>query len=134
MKGFGEEGKAIKKFSPKAFVICVTNPLDAMVWSLKNIIGIHSNMIVGMAGILDSARFRFLFRDFSKQKSHCLQMFSPCLCFAGTAGFVMKVVSFWSPEATCQRLVSHLWVNFLDYPDFWHLARLKITFPYKLHT
>ena len=35
-------GKAIKKFSPKAFVICVTNPLDAMVWSLKNIIGIHS--------------------------------------------------------------------------------------------
>lgn len=52
-------GKAIKKFSPKAFVICVTNPLDAMVWSLKNIIGIHSNMIVGMAGILDSARFRF---------------------------------------------------------------------------
>ena len=52
-------GKKIKKFSPKAFVICVTNPLDAMVWSLKNIIGIHSNMIVGMAGILDSARFRF---------------------------------------------------------------------------
>ena len=52
-------GKAIKKYSPNAFVICVTNPLDAMVWSLKNIIGIKSNMIVGMAGILDSARFRF---------------------------------------------------------------------------
>ncbi len=52
-------GKAIKKYSPNAFVICVTNPLDAMVWSLKNIIGIKPNMIVGMAGILDSARFRF---------------------------------------------------------------------------
>ncbi len=52
-------GKAIKKYSPNAFVICVTNPLDAMVWCLKNIIGIKSNMIVGMAGILDSARFRF---------------------------------------------------------------------------
>ncbi|MEE2695355.1 MAG: malate dehydrogenase [Pseudomonadota bacterium] len=52
-------GKAIKKYSPKAFVICVTNPLDAMVWSLKNITGIQKNMITGMAGILDSARFRF---------------------------------------------------------------------------
>ena len=52
-------GKAIKKYSPKAFIICVTNPLDAMVWSLKNITGIQRNMITGMAGILDSSRFRF---------------------------------------------------------------------------
>ena len=52
-------GMAIKKYSPNAFVICVTNPLDAMVWSLKNISGIKQNMITGMAGILDSARFRF---------------------------------------------------------------------------
>ena len=35
--------------------------------------------------------------------------------------------------ATCWPLVSHLWVDFLDYPDFWQLARLKITLPYKLH-
>ena len=54
-----EIGKAIKKFSPSSFVICVTNPLDAMVWSLKEISGIKPNMITGMAGILDSARFRF---------------------------------------------------------------------------
>ncbi len=54
-----EIGKAIKKFSPSSFVICVTNPLDAMVWSLREISGIKSNMITGMAGILDSARFRF---------------------------------------------------------------------------
>ena len=54
-----EIGKAIKKFSPSSFVICVTNPLDAMVWSLRKISGIKPNMITGMAGILDSARFRF---------------------------------------------------------------------------
>ena len=54
-----EIGKAIKKFSPSSFVICVTNPLDAMVGSLREISGIKSNMITGMAGILDSARFRF---------------------------------------------------------------------------
>ena len=54
-----ELGSAIKKYSPIAFVICVTNPLDAMVWSLKEITGIDKKMIVGMAGILDSARFKF---------------------------------------------------------------------------
>ena len=54
-----EIGKAIKKFSSSSFVICVTNPLDAMVWSLREISGIKPNMITGMAGILDSARFRF---------------------------------------------------------------------------
>jgi len=54
-----ELGNAIKKYSPNAFVICVTNPLDAMVWSLKEIAGINKQMIVGMAGILDSARFKF---------------------------------------------------------------------------
>ena len=54
-----ELGNAIKKYSPNAFVICVTNPLDAMVWSLKEISGIDKRMIVGMAGILDSARFKF---------------------------------------------------------------------------
>ncbi len=54
-----EIGKGIKKFSPSSFVICVTNPLDAMVWSLREISGIKPKMITGMAGILDSARFRF---------------------------------------------------------------------------
>ena len=54
-----ELGNAIKKYSPNAFVICVTNPLDAMVWSLKEITGIDKKMIVGMAGILDSARFKY---------------------------------------------------------------------------
>ena len=52
-------GLAIKEYSPKSFVICITNPLDAMVWCLKEISGINKNSIVGMAGILDSSRFKF---------------------------------------------------------------------------
>ncbi len=58
-----ELGNAIKEYSPNAFVICITNPLDAMVWSLKKIAGIDKRMIVGMAGILDSARFKFFLSD-----------------------------------------------------------------------
>ena len=56
-------GKAIKELCPSAFVICVTNPLDAMVWSLKKISMIDSKMIVGMAGILDSSRFRYFLSE-----------------------------------------------------------------------
>lgn len=52
-------GKAIREFSPEAFIICITNPLDAMAWTLKKVGNINKNMIVGMAGILDSARFKF---------------------------------------------------------------------------
>lgn len=51
-------GEGIKKYSPKAFVICITNPLDVMVGVLQNYSGLKDNMIVGMAGVLDSARFR----------------------------------------------------------------------------
>jgi malate dehydrogenase len=50
-------GEGIKKFAPKAFVICITNPLDAMVWALREFSGLPHNMVVGMAGVLDSARF-----------------------------------------------------------------------------
>ena len=59
-------GKAIKKFSPKSFVICVTNPLDAMVWSLREVSGIRKNMILGMAGILDYSRFKFFLSELFK--------------------------------------------------------------------
>ena len=51
-------GKGIKEYCPKAFVICITNPLDAMVWALQKFSGVKPNKIVGMAGVLDSARFR----------------------------------------------------------------------------
>jgi len=50
-------GEGIKKHAPKAFVICITNPLDAMVWALREFSGLPHNMVVGMAGVLDSARF-----------------------------------------------------------------------------
>ena len=59
-------GAAIKHHSPNSFVICVTNPLDAMVWSLKEISGLKKNMILGMAGILDSARFKFFLSELLK--------------------------------------------------------------------
>src|ERR1041385_1322522 len=52
-------GAGIKKYAPKAFVICVTNPLDAMVWALQRFSGLPKDMVVGMAGVLDSARFRY---------------------------------------------------------------------------
>ncbi len=59
-------GEGIKKYAPKAFVICITNPLDAMVWALQKFSGLPHNMVVGMAGILDSSRFRlFLAEEFN---------------------------------------------------------------------
>jgi malate dehydrogenase len=58
-------GAAIKKNCPKAFVIVITNPLDAMVWVMREACGLPHNMVVGMAGVLDSARFRtFLAQEF----------------------------------------------------------------------
>jgi len=57
--------RAIKRHCPKAFVIVVTNPLDAMVWVMREVSGLSPNRVVGMAGVLDSARFRhFLAEEF----------------------------------------------------------------------
>ncbi len=55
----------IKRYCPGAFVIVITNPLDAMVWVMQRVSGLPTNMVCGMAGILDSARFRyFLAQEF----------------------------------------------------------------------
>ena len=56
-------GAGIKRYCPKAFVICITNPLDAMVWVLQQASGLPANMVVGMAGVLDSARFRYFLAE-----------------------------------------------------------------------
>jgi malate dehydrogenase len=56
-------GAGIKHYAPKAFVICITNPLDAMVWALQKFSGISPKKIVGMAGVLDSARFRYFLAE-----------------------------------------------------------------------
>ena len=59
-------GEGIKNHAPNAFVICITNPLDAMVWALREFSGLPHNKVVGMAGVLDSARFRhFLSVEFN---------------------------------------------------------------------
>jgi malate dehydrogenase len=50
-------GEGIRTHAPNAFVICITNPLDAMVWALREFSGLPHNKVVGMAGVLDSARF-----------------------------------------------------------------------------
>jgi len=50
-------GAGIKEHAPDAFVICITNPLDAMVWALREFSGLPTHKVVGMAGVLDSARF-----------------------------------------------------------------------------
>ncbi|MAC12577.1 MAG: malate dehydrogenase [Sphingorhabdus sp.] len=58
-------GEGIKTHAPDAFVICITNPLDAMVWALREFSGLDQKKVVGMAGVLDSARFRhFLAEEF----------------------------------------------------------------------
>ncbi|MDA9601391.1 malate dehydrogenase [Alphaproteobacteria bacterium] len=56
-------GLDIKKYSPKAFVICITNPLDAMVYVLQKYSKLPKNMCVGMAGILDSSRMKFFLSE-----------------------------------------------------------------------
>jgi malate dehydrogenase len=56
-------GEGIKQNCPKAFVICITNPLDAMVWALREASGLPAKRVVGMAGVLDSARFRYFIAD-----------------------------------------------------------------------
>ena len=59
-------GEGIRANAPDAFVICITNPLDAMVWALREFSGLPHNKVVGMAGVLDSARFStFLAQEFN---------------------------------------------------------------------
>ena len=66
LKVMEQVGSGIAKYAPKAFVICITNPLDAMVWALQKCSGLPKHMVVGMAGVLDSARFRtFLAEEFN---------------------------------------------------------------------
>jgi len=63
IKVMGAVGAGIKEHAPDAFVICVTNPLDAMVWVLQKACGLPKHKVVGMAGVLDSARFRFFLAE-----------------------------------------------------------------------
>jgi malate dehydrogenase len=63
LKVMEQVGAGIKKYAPDAFVICITNPLDAMVWALQKFSGLPHNKVCGMAGVLDTARFRHFLAD-----------------------------------------------------------------------
>ena len=63
IKVMEQVGAGIKKYAPNAFVIVITNPLDAMVWALQKASGLPRNMVLGMAGVLDTARFRHFLAD-----------------------------------------------------------------------
>ncbi|ANK82745.1 MAG: malate dehydrogenase [Rhizobiales bacterium NRL2] len=63
IKVMKQVGDGIKQYAPDAFVICITNPLDAMVWVLQKVCGLPHAKVVGMAGVLDSARFRFFLAE-----------------------------------------------------------------------
>ena len=65
LKVMSAVGEGIRAHAKDAFVICITNPLDAMVWALRELSGVPHHMMIGMAGVLDSARFRhFLAEEF----------------------------------------------------------------------
>ncbi|MCR9121554.1 MAG: malate dehydrogenase [Phyllobacteriaceae bacterium] len=63
LKVMEQVGAGIKKYAPDAFVICITNPLDAMVWALQQFSGLPKNKVCGMAGVLDSARFTYFLAE-----------------------------------------------------------------------
>ena len=63
LKVMNQVGAGIAKYAPEAFVICITNPLDVMVWALQKYSGLPANRVVGMAGVLDSARFRYFLAE-----------------------------------------------------------------------
>ncbi|WP_375451273.1 malate dehydrogenase [uncultured Devosia sp.] len=63
LKVMEQVGAGIAKYAPKAFVICITNPLDAMVWALQKFSGLPTSQVIGMAGVLDSSRFVHFIAD-----------------------------------------------------------------------
>jgi malate dehydrogenase len=63
LKVMEQVGAGIKQYCPNAFVICITNPLDAMVWALQKSCGLPKNKVIGMAGVLDTARFRYFLAE-----------------------------------------------------------------------
>ncbi len=66
LKVMASVGAGIKAHAPNSFVICITNPLDVMVWALQKYSGLPTSKVIGMAGVLDSARFRhFLAEEFN---------------------------------------------------------------------
>jgi malate dehydrogenase len=75
LKVMEQVGAGIKKYAPNAFVICITNPLDAMVWALQKACGLPKNRVIGMAGVLDTGRFRAFLAEEMKVSVEDVQAF-----------------------------------------------------------
>ena len=109
-------GEGIKTYAPKAFVICITNPLDAMVWALQKFSGVKPNMMCGMAGVLDSARFRHFLADEFQVSVKDVSAFVlgghgddmvPLVRYSGVAGIPLPdlVTMGWTTQAKLDAIV-----------------------------
>jgi malate dehydrogenase len=116
LKVMGQVGAGISKYAPRAFIICVTNPLDAMVWALQKASGLPKNMVVGMAGVLDSARFRYFLADEFKVSVEDVTAFVlgghgdtmvPLIRYSTIAGIPLPdlVKMGWTTEARIETIV-----------------------------
>jgi len=109
-------GEGIKTHAPNAFVICITNPLDAMVWALREFSGLPHNKVCGMAGVLDSARFRHFLADEFKVSAEDVTAFVmgghgdtmvPLLRYSTVAGIPVPdmVKMGWSTDEKMEAIV-----------------------------
>jgi malate dehydrogenase len=116
LKVMAAVGEGIKANAPGAFVICITNPLDAMVWALRQFSGLPHNMVVGMAGVLDSARFRHFLAEELKVSVEDVSAFVlgghgdtmvPMPRFSTVAGIPLPelVKMKWIEQATLDKIV-----------------------------
>ena len=114
LKVMSQVGAGIKTYAPNAFVICITNPLDAMVWALQKYSGLPANMVVGMAGVLDSARFRYFLAEEFKVSVEDVTAFVlgghgdtmvPLVRYSTVAGIPVPdlVKMGWSTQETARR-------------------------------
>jgi malate dehydrogenase len=116
LKVMEQAGAGIKKYAPDAFVICITNPLDAMVWALQKYCGLPKHMVVGMAGVLDSSRFRYFLADefnVSVQDVHAVTLgghgddMVPLVRYSNVAGIPLPdlVKMGWTTQARLDAIV-----------------------------
>jgi malate dehydrogenase len=116
LKVMEQAGAGIKKYAPNAFVICITNPLDAMVWALQKYCGLPKHMVVGMAGVLDSSRFRYFLADefnVSVQDVHAVTLgghgddMVPLVRYSNVAGIPLPdlVKMGWTTQARLDAIV-----------------------------
>lgn len=106
----------IKKYSPNAFVIVITNPLDAMVWVMQKVSGLPANKVVGMAGVLDSGRFKHFLAEEFKVSSRDVNAFVlgghgdtmvPLVRYSTVAGIPVPdlIKMGWSSEEKINKIV-----------------------------